>query len=70
MTHIIWDKPVRLPEALICGPKEAWDFMMTHWPHKKDLCFALASEAILAALDGRLSPDEARERFEAAIRSA
>jgi hypothetical protein len=70
MIDIIWDQPVRVERGLIFGPREAWEFMQASWPHRKDPHFARASETILAALDGRVSPDLAREYFEAALKSA
>lgn len=70
MKSVIWDRPVRTGELLIFGPMAAHDFMGANWPPMKDACFAIAAEAILAALDGRGSPDVAREKFEAALKSA
>jgi hypothetical protein len=70
MADIYWDKPVSVANALIFGPREAWEFMSSHWPHEKDLNFATALEAVLAAIAGRLSPDLAREHFEAALSSS
>lgn len=70
MAEIYWDKPVSVANALIFGPREAWEFMSAHWPHEKDLEFAAALEAVVAAIGGRLSPDLAREHFEAALNSS
>ncbi|KGE02172.1 MULTISPECIES: DUF982 domain-containing protein [Rhizobium/Agrobacterium group] len=70
MLTLRWDKPVRAGGHLIFGPLEAHNFMISDWPHLKDRDFAIAENAILAALDGRQSPDEAREKFEAALKSA
>ena len=70
MTTLFWDRPVRVGEIMIMGPLNAYDFMTSSWPLLKDSHFIAASEAILAALDGRGSPDLARERFEMALASA
>lgn len=70
MKNVIWDRPVDVHGLLIFGPRAAWDFMLHGWPPNKDMNFASASEAILAALDGRGCPDLAREKFEDALRTA
>lgn len=70
MQNVIWDKPVAAGGKLFFGPLEARRFLMSDWPHKKDLNFAAADACILRALDGRASPDEARELFELALGSA
>lgn len=70
MQNVIWDKPVIAGGKLVFGPLEARRFLMGDWPHQKDLNFAAADACILRALDGRASPDEARELFEAALSSA
>jgi hypothetical protein len=70
MQNVIWDKPVVAGGKLVFGPHEARRFLMTDWPHKRDMNFAAADACILRALDGRASPDEARELFEVALGSA
>ncbi|MGK6317060.1 DUF982 domain-containing protein [Neorhizobium sp. DT-125] len=70
MLSVRWDKPVLVGDNLIFGPLEAHKFMMSGWPNIKDREFAIAESTILAALDGRKTPDEAREKFEAALKSA
>jgi hypothetical protein len=70
MHNVIWDKPVVAGGKLVFGPLEAHQFLMADWPHRKDLNFAAADACILRALDGRASPDEARELFEVALGSA
>jgi hypothetical protein len=70
MLNVIWDKPVKAGGNLIFGPLEAHRFMMSRWPGSKNLDYTTADTCILAALDGRASPDQARELFEAALRSA
>jgi len=65
-----WKEPVRTGGALITGPLEAHQFLMSGWPNQKDMAFALAENAILAALDGRKTAEEARSKFLAAVRSA
>ncbi|WJH38478.1 DUF982 domain-containing protein (plasmid) [Aliirhizobium terrae] len=70
MQNVIWDKPVVAGGKLVFGPLEARRFLMSNWPHRKDLNFAAADACILRALDGLASPDEARELFEKALGSA
>lgn len=70
MKKIFWDKPVVAGERLIFGPLEAQRFLHANWPYAKSLDFAAADLCIRKALDGRASPDEARELFEIAVQSA
>ncbi len=66
---MFWDKPVSVNGMLIFGPKEAARFLVD-WPHPTNLSFATAVACIHRALDGRASPDHARELFEAAVAAA
>ncbi|EUB98089.1 protein of unknown function DUF982 [Rhizobium sp. CF080] len=70
MQNRMWDRPVRVGDELIFSPFQAHQFARSKWPHTKDAEFAGAYDAILAALDGRVSPDEARVKFESALKSA
>ncbi|WP_037083668.1 DUF982 domain-containing protein [Neorhizobium vignae] len=70
MLTLKWEKPVRAAGQLIAGPLEAHQFLMHGWPHRKNGEWSAAENSALAALDGRKSPDEAREKFEAALKSA
>jgi hypothetical protein len=70
MTHKIWDRPVRAGNELIFSPFDAHRFLQSKWPDRKDMYFADAETAIRAALDGRVTVDEARVKFEAALKSA
>ena len=70
MPHKLWDQPVRVGDDIIFSPFQAHQFLQTRWPNQKDLNFANAETAIRAALDGRVTVDEARVRFEAALKSA
>jgi hypothetical protein len=70
MKNSFWDAPVRAGDDLIFSPFQAHQFVRTKWPDRKDPQFASAYDAILAALDGRVTPDEARVKFEAALKSA
>ncbi len=70
MQNKLWDQPVRAGDDLIFSPFQAHQFARSKWPDKKDAEFASAYDAILAALDGRVTPDEARVKFEAALKSA
>lgn len=70
MTQKIWDMPVRVGDDIIFSPFDAHRFLQTKWPGRKDMNFASAETAIRAALDGRVTVDEARLKFEAALKSA
>ncbi|CUX66826.1 conserved hypothetical protein [Agrobacterium tumefaciens str. Kerr 14] len=70
MENIFWDKPVVAGERLIFGPMEAQRFLHADWPYEKNLDYVAADLCILKALDGRATPDEAREMFETAVQSA
>ena len=65
-----WKRPVRIGTASINGPLEAHNFMMTGWPNSKSVKFATAHLAILAALDGRQTPEDARGQFVNALKDA
>lgn len=67
MPILLWDKPVIAGTRLIFSPLEASQFIADNWAHRTDLHRALADNCIQMALDGRASPDEARELFEAAL---
>ncbi|MGR9170629.1 MULTISPECIES: DUF982 domain-containing protein [Rhizobium] len=70
LSTVRWMPPVKIGNASIIGPLEAHRFMMNHWPHVKGAKFALAHMAILAALDGRQTPQEARASFDRAVKEA
>lgn len=70
MENRFWDRPVRVGDELIFSPFQAHQFARDRWPHKKDGEYASAKDAIIAALDGRVTPDEARIKFEAALKTA
>lgn len=65
-----WSTPVRIGDSSINSPLQAHGFMMREWPNTKYLTFAEAHLAILAALDGRQSIEEARTRFVTAVLDA
>lgn len=70
MPNAIWDTPVRVGDELLFSPFDAHRFLQSRWPDRKDMEFAEAEAAIRAALDGRVTVDEARVKFEAALKSA
>ena len=70
MQNKLWDHPVRAGDDLIFSPFQAHQFARSKWPDRKDAHFASGYDAILAALDGRVTRDEARVKFEAALKSA
>ncbi|MGK9055506.1 DUF982 domain-containing protein [Neorhizobium petrolearium] len=70
MHNKLWDQSVRVGDELIFSPFQAHQFARSKWSHRKDADVASAHDAVLAALDGRVTPDEARIKFEAALKSA
>lgn len=70
MPTIYWDRPVDVDGRLIFGPMEARRSMMsTSWVAVSDSASAAAAKSINDALNGRVSPDFARELFERALKS-
>lgn len=69
MQKLFWDKPVVAGERLIFGPMEAQRFLHANWTYPKNPDHAAADLCIRKALDGRATPDEARELFEIAVQS-
>ncbi len=70
MRTVYWDKPVDFDGRLIFGPMEAHESMMgASWLTIRDRPFAAAANSINDALNGRVSPDFARELFETALKS-
>ncbi len=70
MRTMYWDKPVDLDGRLIFGPLEAHRCMMgSSWSAIRDRAFAAAANSINDALNGRASPDFARELFEKALKA-
>lgn len=67
MPMLLWDKPVIAGTRLIFSPLEASRFITENWAHRTDLHRALWGRCVQMAQDGRASPDEARELFEAAL---
>nr|WP_250812077.1 DUF982 domain-containing protein [Neorhizobium tomejilense] len=65
-----WEKAGSSRRTLIVGPLKAHQFLMHGWPHRKNEEWPAAENSAEAALDGRKSPDEARQKFEAALKSA
>ncbi|MBP1844601.1 hypothetical protein J2046_002860 [Rhizobium petrolearium] len=65
-----WSSPVWIGDSSINSPLQAHGFMLHGWPNAENLTFSAAHLAILAALDGRQSAEEARTRFVAAVLDA
>lgn len=70
-----WHKPVRvafgpLGMEVINGPSEALVLLTDRWPDERGLHFVKARSVCRAALDGRRSPEEARQHFEQAVSEA
>lgn len=76
MRTIIWEPPVFVCGMAIHGPFEAYDFMASRtghdvrWPKVKGSQFAKAQTAMLAAMDGRVSIEDARACFGLALKEA
>ncbi|MGF9566091.1 DUF982 domain-containing protein [Neorhizobium sp. JUb45] len=67
MSAILWDKPVSANGLLFFGPLEALVFLKTTLSERADLHYRLACSMMNDAVNGRASPDEAREIFEAVV---
>lgn len=67
MSKMLWDKPVDVSGILIFGPTDALHVLTTEFHARTDLRLQLARNMMKEALAGRLSPDEAREFFEAVM---
>lgn len=67
MSVILWDKPVNANGILFFGPLEALGFLESALSGRTDLHYRLACRMMKDAMNGRISPDEAREFFEAVV---
>jgi len=67
MSVILWDKPVNAHGLLFFGPLEALAFLETTLSGRVDLHYRLACSMMNDAVNSRVSPDEAREFFEAVV---
>lgn len=67
MQNVTWQRPVDTSFSTVSSAFEALDLLDHHWPNIKGPRFVKARYACLAALDGRESPEVARERFNDAV---
>ncbi|KGE01961.1 MULTISPECIES: DUF982 domain-containing protein [Rhizobium/Agrobacterium group] len=70
-----WQKPVRvafghLGTEDVHSPFEALALLTDRWPDMRGPQFVKARSVCRAALDGRRSPEEARQQFEQAVSEA
>lgn len=75
MPQTVWHKPVHvtfghLGTEIINSPSEALIVLMDRWPENRGPNFVRARSACRAALDGRRSPEDARQLFENAVSEA
>jgi hypothetical protein len=75
MSNTTWQKPVTvtLPgtgRVEISGPFEALALLTEGWPTMAGRHFIRARVSCKAALDDRMSPEQARREFEQAVREA
>lgn len=75
MQQTSWQKPVRVAfghvgTEIINGPLEALALLTDRWPDLRGPHFVKARSSCRAALDGRRSPEEARQHFEQAVSEA
>lgn len=55
----------------IIGPTSAMDYLLGHWPPSRDDdAIQAATIALIDAVDGRRTPEEARKAFVDALRQA
>lgn len=75
MPHAKWTNPVELGSnksgtQLVQGPFDALICLMDTWPDLRGPRYVAARSLCRAALDGRRSPEEAREVFISAAQEA
>ncbi|KKX34138.1 MULTISPECIES: DUF982 domain-containing protein [unclassified Rhizobium] len=75
MRNTSWEKPVHvtfghLGTEYVKSPFEALALLTDRWPDMRGPEFVRARSACRAALDGRKSPEEARQQFEQAVSEA
>nr|WP_114713851.1 DUF982 domain-containing protein [Rhizobium grahamii] len=75
MPDSAWDVPVNVnfphqDNQVVCGPFEAMTCLTDRWPNMSGLKFLRARMACKAALDGRLSANDARVIFVEAVGEA
>ncbi len=75
MPQASWQKPVQvafgsLGTEMINGPFEALAVLTDRWPDMRGPHFVRARSLCRAALDGRKTPEEARQQFEQAVSEA
>jgi hypothetical protein len=75
MPQANWQKPVRvafgpLGTEVINGPFEALTLLTDRWPDMRGVHFVKARSVCRAAVDGRRTPEEARQHFEQAVSEA
>jgi hypothetical protein len=75
MAQPLWQKPVQvrfgpLGTEIINSPFEALVVLTDRWPDMRGPHFVRARSVCRAALDGRRSPEEARQQFEQAVSEA
>ena len=75
MRDTSWEKPVHvtfdhLGTKDVRSPFEALALLTGNWPNMQGPEFVRARSVCRAALDGRKSPEEARQQFEQAVSEA
>ena len=75
MPQVHWQKPVQiafgnLGTEIISSPSEALLVLTDRWPDLRGPHFVKARSFCRAALDGRRTPEEARQQFEQAVSEA
>lgn len=68
MAGHVWDEPAVVGDHLIFTPYQAQSFLRVHQRNLTKDQRSAAESALTAAMDGRVSPDVARETFLAAVR--
>ncbi|WP_275783144.1 DUF982 domain-containing protein [Pararhizobium gei] len=75
MPHAKWSQPVEVGFAqegaqVVQGPAEALTCLLNTWPDLRGPRYVAARSLCRAAIDGRRSPEEAREVFISAAQEA
>ncbi len=70
MQNAVWQRPVSTSFSVVTSAYQALDLLDHRWPNIKGPKFIKARYACLAALDGRVSAEVARQKFKDAVSEA
>ena len=67
MKNTGWTIPVQIGDEIIFNSFQGRKYLLRQWSKTNSADFAIAERALLSAMDGRGSSEEAREKFVAAV---